>query len=305
MGPGSYQAHVVDAIKTVQRGAAGYTLFSADLLTFRKLTSQLARYEKDPKQIPGAFFTHPFLSVFNQIKKEMLVAVLEANLQGKSWVTVLPEFRSRYPHLNAAWDENRPYYKYTLANTYRTDIYGNSEESLVRWGFEIRGAHKNLEALLTEVRVIETLMRRGFADFERFLALQVVDTLRFEQSFTPEIRLLLKNVIPEVEPDDPKSNYFMFILRPFEQYSDLMNLDPSTGRYLRLSILRARTTALERLQMISERFEKGEIDTAKAREELMVALAIFCQETGLLPLLEHYQQERVQGFEERRFQKTG
>ncbi len=293
VGPGSYQAHVVSPIESLQRGAAGYTLFSADLLAFRKLVSQLARHEEDPRQIPGAFFSHSFLSVFSQIKKEMLVATMEANLQGRGWRTVVPEFRQRYPHLHEAWAEDRPYYKYTLANTYRTDIYGNTPERLIRWGFEVRGAHKNLEALLTEVRVIETLMHRGFSGFDRFLDLRATDTLSFDQAFNPSIRLMLRESIAEVERDDPKPNYFVFLLRPFEQYADFLSLNRDEAATFRRDVLRARTNALEALQSIADRFQANAIDKQRAKSESMVLLARFCRETNLLPLLEQYQASQI------------
>ncbi len=125
VGPGSYQAHVVVPFTNFQKGSAGYSLFSADLLAFRKLTTQLARYKKDPKQVPGAFFSHPYLSVFTKMKRDMLVAIAEVNAQGRGWQSALPVMRTRYPELNYIWDENRPFYKYTLANALRTDIYGN------------------------------------------------------------------------------------------------------------------------------------------------------------------------------------
>ena len=141
VGPGSYQAHVVNNhMDALEIGVAGYTLFSADLLAFRKLVAQLGRYEKDPKQVPGAFLTHSFLSVFSKVKQEMLIAVVKANLNQKAWNTVVPGFSKAYPDLIEAWREDRPYYKYTLANTYRTDIYGNGAGAPERWGFEVRSA---------------------------------------------------------------------------------------------------------------------------------------------------------------------
>lgn len=293
VGPGSYQAHAVDSIERLQRGAAGYTLFSADLLTFRKFTSQLERYEKDSSQVPGAFFLHPFLSVYTRIKKEMLLAVIDANLQGKSWSSVVSEFRSRYPHLYTAWRENRPYYKYTLANTYRTDIYGNLR-NLMRWGFEVRGAHKSLKALLEEVRVIAALMQKGFGKFERFIDVGVTDTLSFEASFTPDIRTLIQSNIPVVEADDPKPNYFVFLLRPFEQYVSLLDLTSEEARELRKDILSARTHALESLQALTTEARPKE----KIKEELMVLLARFCKETGLLPYLERFQKRAIENSRE-------
>jgi len=290
IGPGSYQAHVVRPIDTLERGAAGYTLFSADLLTFRKFHSQLERYRSDSKQLPGAFFLHPYLSVFTRLKKEMLLAVMEANLVGQSWQTVIPQFQKRYPALGDVWNENRPFYKYTLANTYRTDIYGNTVDRLIRWGYEVRSAHKSLESLLSEIKTIHRLMEEGLSRFERFLFLEVVET-EFPPNFSDALKNFLSDVIAQVEPEAPRPFYFSFLTRPFEQYAPLLGLPREEARALRKSILQARTRALEALEQLA--LER--VDEKEAKARALLILAQFCENTGLLPKLERFLEQAPLG----------
>jgi len=294
VGPGSYQAHVVLPFANFEKGAAGYSLFSADLLAFRKLTSQLARHQKDPKQIPGAFFGHPYLSVFTKMKRDMLVAVAHANSQGKGWQSALPLMRDRYPSLGHIWDENRPFYKYTLANALRTDIYGNEGDSLVRWGFEVRSAHKSLATLFEEVGTLRTLMNVGFESYDRFLTLKVLDPNIFERAFSPSVQQMLLASIPEGEVEDPRSRYFAYLYRPFEQYAVLLDIPQAEASALRRNILKARTNAVSALEALAAEFGKRTIDARMARERSLVLLAKFAEETTLLPHLENYLQGSMQ-----------
>lgn len=289
VGPGSYQAHVVNNdMGGLEIGVAGYTLFSSDLLAFRKLVSQLGRYEKDSKQVPGAFLTHSFLSVFSKVKQEMLLAVVKANLAGKAWNVVVPHFSQTYPDLHEAWREDRPYYKYTLANTYRTDIYGNGPGGPVRWGFEVRSAHKNLDALLVEVRAIARLMTAGFGGFERFATVPATDVKAFAASFPQGVVKMARAVIAEGEADDPKPNYLMLLQRPWEAYVPLLDLSEAEAKALQTEILKARTKALEALQSLAVEHAAKAIDDAEAKKQIMVTIARFASESTLLPAWEKY-----------------
>lgn len=190
---GSYQAHVAVPISRLEHGAAGYTLFSTDLLTFRKFSSQLAHYRKAPKAVPGAFFLHGFLSVFSDMKKDMMLKVLEV---------VKPE--------------------------------------------------------------------------------------TFARTFSAPVQQMLKAVLPDGEPEDPRPYYFTFLYRPFEQFTTLLDLDASSARALRRGILQARTRAVAALEDTATRFVAGSLSQKDAKDQAMLVLANFCDETGLLPHLEAY-----------------
>jgi hypothetical protein len=295
VGPGSYQAHVVLPFDTLEKGAAGYSLFSADLITLRKFSTQLKRFTSDSAQIPGAFFLHPYLSVFTKLKKEMLIAVVDANLQGRPWQSVLPQFQLRYPALADVWREDRPFYKYTLANALRTDIYGNTESQLLRWGYEVRSAHKSKDSLLREVQSIRQLMMRGFSRFEPFVDVDALDPDVFNTAFSAPVRHLLQTVIPEGEPEAPRPTYFTFIHRPFEQYATRLGLAPHEVTRLRRDILRARTKAIADLEVLAGKFTAGGVEAKAAKNQALIVLAKFSDEMGLLGPMEVYLEQVLSG----------
>lgn len=294
-GPGSQQAMISKPRESAfpnrgrQVGSAaetkqhlGWLVYTQLFDTFQKLESGAERFKKDPSKLTLASFDHPFLGPMTRMKRSFMERYLQANES----LQLYDEDSKQFVRKSDAS------FKYTGGPSYRPDIAGP-----VRWSWEIRNAHKDMDDLIGKVERDVVAHVRGLEPYEPFANVAAFDSVADFNKLPLGAQDLLKQLFPsKADPRFEYSNDERLALETFRNFAyPMMQTEglvlglartPEEHTRLRTSIEAARAEFVNALTALTERVNDKSTTEAEAKAKVMGLVGTWAVRSGLVNAFE-------------------
>ena len=260
----------------------GWLIFSNQFDMFQKLKAGWERYQKDPTKLSVQSFDHPFVGPMTRLKRETMQTYLSSTANGE----VLSQDQKNYVRRNDAS------FKFTGGPSYRPDIAGP-----VRWSWELRSSHKDVEDLKSKMLRDVAAHVRGLEIYERFAQMQPFDSIESFERLSDASQALLKSLFPsKADPRiayDPKEHLaletfrnFALPVSGFAGFPEALGRTPAEVEALRSSIRVAAVEYTNALSRIAANYAAGQLTPELARAEIMGQIGKFAIDSGLVDAFE-------------------